>query len=164
MREILTSDAPAAEWSQRARAKLTELRAEYALTPGEPLELVPDTYGMRLWTFAGGKANNLLGRALESILGDKVVTDNLYIAFRGQAAASDVAIRQAIDQLSKEARPNHDDALRFAESCGKSRMSKFQPCLPPRLEAEYLAELLTDHAAARAILTRPTSDRSDPHV
>jgi ATP-dependent Lhr-like helicase len=114
---------------------------------------VSDGRGLRLWTFAGGKANNLLAKALGELLGDKVVVDNLYIGFRDDAARSEVAIRQALAQLGAERRPDHADALRFAESCGRGRLSKFQPCLPPRLEAEYLASMLTDEVGARAIVT-----------
>ncbi|MCE9575757.1 MAG: DEAD/DEAH box helicase [Deltaproteobacteria bacterium] len=147
--EVLVSDSSDAEWSQRAQARLTELRAEYDL-PDAGLAVVADGPGLRLWTFAGGRANNLLGRVLESKLGEKVVIDNLYIGFRGQAAQSEAAIRGAIAELRAEGRPNHADALQFAESCARGRISKFQPCLPERLEAEYLAEVLTNDEEARA--------------
>ena len=153
MERILTDDADAAEWSHRARTRIAELRAEHALTPGRGLALVPDGQGVRLWTFAGGKANNLLAKALGELLGDKVVVDNLYVGFRDTAARSDVAIREALAQLGSAGRPDHADALRLAESCGRGRLSKFQPCLPPRLEAEYLASMLTDDAGARAIVS-----------
>jgi len=153
VREVLVSGDLDAEWSQRTQARLTELRAEYDLPAGSPVSLVSDTQGLRLWTFAGGRANNLLGRVLESKLGEKVTLDNLYIGFRGQAAQSESAIRQALAELGLEGRPNHADALQFAESCARGRISKFQPCLPDRLEAEYLAEVLTSDAEARAVLT-----------
>ncbi|HYU16818.1 MAG TPA: hypothetical protein VEL05_12120, partial [Candidatus Acidoferrum sp.] len=138
--------------SRRARERLNELRAEYTLSPESRIELAPDHLGYRLWTFAGGRANNLLGRVLESKLGERITLDNLYIGFRADAARSEVAIRQALDELRAEGRPNHADALRFAEACAKGRLSKFQPCLPPRLEAEYLADTLTDPEGARSIL------------
>jgi ATP-dependent Lhr-like helicase len=154
IRSIVTSAEVSPDWSQRAQVKLAEMRTAYDTAAGPDVELVPDEYGQRLWTFAGGKANNLLARTLEGILGEKVTVDNLYVGFRGAAAASDVAIRQAIDQLRREGRPNHDDALRFAENCGRGRLSKFQPCLPQRLEAEYLAEVLTNEVEARAVFGR----------
>ncbi len=157
VRDILVTTDVDPEWSQRAQTRLAELRAEHDLPADSALPIVTDTQGLRLWTFAGGRANNLLGRALESKLGEKVVLDNLYIGFRGQAALSEAAIRQALAELRREGRPDHADALRFAESCARGRISKFQPCLPDRLEAEYLAEVLTSDAEARAVLT-PTGD------
>jgi ATP-dependent helicase Lhr and Lhr-like helicase len=152
MRDIIVSDEMAPEWSKRAQQKLSELRAEYRDAGAGSAALVPDGYGLRLWTFGGGKANNLLAQCLEERLGEKVVVDNLYIAFRGQAAASDVAIRKAITELRAEGRPNDADALRLAENCARGRLSKFQACLPARLESAFLADVLTDVAAARAAI------------
>ena len=36
---------------------------------------------------------------------------------------------------------NDADALRLAENCARGRLSKFQKCLPPRLESAFLAEI-----------------------
>jgi ATP-dependent Lhr-like helicase len=150
IREILVGDELAPEWSKRARDKIAELRVEYANEGAGSSAIVPDALGLRLWTFGGGKANNLLARVLEEKLGEKVVVDNLYVAFRGDAAESEAAIRQAIAELRAEGRPNRSDAVRLAEASARGRLSKFQPCLSARLEAEYLADMLTDDAAARA--------------
>ncbi len=152
MREILVTDDVSPAWSERARARLREIRASYDLEPAAALDLVPDPYGYRLYTFAGGRANNLLGRVLEAKLGPRVTLDNLYIGFRDAAAKSESAIRAALAELRQEHRPNDADALRFAESCARGRLTKFQPCLPPRLENEFLAAALTDPAAARSAL------------
>jgi ATP-dependent Lhr-like helicase len=149
MLEILVSDDVPLEWSRRAKDRLTELRTEYRDAGAGSSAIVTDTYGLRLWTFGGGKANNLLAQCLEERLGEKIVVDNLYVAFRGQAAASEVAIREAIADLRRDGRPNDADALRLAENCARGRLSKFQTCLPPRLEAAFLAEVLTDAGAAR---------------
>ena len=156
IRDVLVGEDVSEDWSQRARGKLAELRAEHGLTREALGELVPDGQGLRLWTFAGGKANNLIARTLESVLGDKVVADNLYVGFREQAASSSVAIRQALRQLVAEARPSDDDALRFAEQCARGRMSKFQPCLPEALVSRYLADTLTDVSTARAVVAQAT--------
>lgn len=155
IRDVLTSDTLDAEWSQRARIKLAELRAAHDLLADDGHALVADAHGLRLWTFAGGRANNLLGRVLEAKLGPKVVIDNQYIAFREQAGLSDAAIRKALTELREEQRPNHDDALRFAESCARGRTSKFQPCLSDRLESKFLAEVLTNEDEARKALSGP---------
>jgi ATP-dependent Lhr-like helicase len=153
IRDVLSSDTLDAEWSQRARVKLAELRAAHDLLADDGHVLVADGHGLRLWTFAGGRANNLLGRVLEAKLGPKVVIDNQYIAFREQAGLSDAAIRKALAEVREEQRPNHDDALRFAESCARGRTSKFQPCLSGRLESEFLAEVLTNEDEARKALS-----------
>ena len=143
MLAILTSTDEPEHWSKRARQKMTELREQHAfLQPeGETLEQSPSGY--RLWTFAGGKSNNLLAKTLQSILGAKITNNNIYVSFSEDAGKSEVAIRQALDNLRVARRPNGDDALQFAASCARGTLSKFEPCLPDRLLNEYLAERLT---------------------
>src|SRR5262249_35046588 len=99
--------------------------------------------GFRLWTFYGGKANNLWSKALTEKLGDKVTAGNFSLGFREHAGESEVAIRKAIAALRDEGRPNREDAVRLAELCVRARLSKFEPCLPDRLLNEYLADELT---------------------
>ena len=155
VRSTLIDDGMDDEWSLRARNKIAELRAEHALAADVATELVADAYGLRLWTFAGGKANNLLGKTLESVLGSKVTVHNYYLGFRDDAALSDARIREAIRELRAAGRPHAADALRLAEGCARGRLSKFQPCLPERLEAQFLADVLTDETAARDAIAGP---------
>lgn len=96
MRQVLASDSDDPAWSQRTRARMAQIRQENAELPADGIFLQAEGGGYRLWTFAGGRANNLLAKVLESVLGDKVTTSNLYLRLRGQAGASEVAIRQAL--------------------------------------------------------------------
>ena len=56
-------------------------------------------------------------------------------------------------ELRQAGRPTDDDALSLADGCARGRLSKFQPCLPERLEAEYLASMLTDRAEAQDVVS-----------
>lgn len=144
-------DAPPTVAAFLQRMGRTERRPQtvptctFLATEGKGL-LVSDTQGLRLWTFAGGRANNLLGRVLESKLGEKVTARQPL--HRVPRSGRTIRIRDpsGLAELRLESRPNHADALQFAESCARGRISKFQPCLPDRLEAEYLAEVLTSQA------------------
>lgn len=153
IRGIIVSDTVDPEWSKRAQQRIAELRVEYRNDGAGGRALVADEYGYRWWTFGGGKANNLIARVLESMLGERVVVDNFYVAFRGDAAGSESKVRAAIEELRASGRPNREDALAFAEQCARGRLSKFQPCLPPGLENELMAERLTDADAARAAVS-----------
>jgi hypothetical protein len=63
---------------------------------------------------------------------------NTFITFSNGAADSAVRIRQAIDALAT--RPlTWDDAARLVDSNRRSRVSKFQPCLPPEIEHGLIA-------------------------
>jgi ATP-dependent Lhr-like helicase len=160
IREVLVTSEADPWWSRRARTKIDELRAEQAYLQDCDVPLVPDAGGYRLWNFEGGRKNNALSKALEGILGEKVTSGNLAVGFRASAARSEVAIRQALERLSEEARPNRQDALAYAEGLDRTRLSKFQPCLPPRLEVEYLSEMLTD-ALEGASPQRPSASQAD---
>ena len=133
--------------SVRARAQIKQVRAEHAfIDPATETVLVPEDKGFRWWTFYGGRANNLWAKTLSSKLGDKVTGSNFAIGFKDQAGQSEVAIRQAIAELRAEARPNHADALALAELCVRSRLSKFEPCLPDHRLNELFAGALTEWA------------------
>lgn len=144
MREVLVSEEEDERWSRRARERMKGIREEYGFLREAQTPLVPGQGGYRLWNFAGGKANNLLARTLEEILGERVGASNLYVSFGEGAGQSEVAIRQAMEALREAGRPDEGDALRLAEGCARGRLSKFQPCLTPRLEARYLASVLTE--------------------
>jgi ATP-dependent helicase Lhr and Lhr-like helicase len=148
-REVLTDEDQPDVWSIRARKQMAQIRAEYAfLDRDSQTTLVRDGNGYRLWTFAGGRANNLLCRALAEKLGEKVTASNFSIGFKEHAGESEVAIRHAIAELRESGRPNRDDAIRLAGLCARGRLSKFEPCLPDVLLNSYLADELTESNAA----------------
>jgi ATP-dependent helicase Lhr and Lhr-like helicase len=152
MRTLLLGDEMDARWSQRARNVMSALRAEHHfLRDGD--EFMPSGSSEVTWhNFAGGAANLLLARILERELGGKVVSRNISLTFKGDAGKSDVAIRQALEQLKTDNRPSWRDALRFAPDLSQSRLSKFLPCLPDELARELLVEKLVDLTTARGLL------------
>lgn len=152
IREVLTSRDEDACWTARARTRIASARADHEFLPREGSLLIEDAGGFIFWTFAGGRANNLLAKVMESIVGDRVTAGNLAIKFRDEAAKSHARISDALRSLHQQGRPNLDDALHFAASCARARLSKFQPCLSERLEAKYLADLLTDPEGARQVV------------
>ncbi|HZL16516.1 MAG TPA: DEAD/DEAH box helicase [Polyangia bacterium] len=160
MRRVLGPDSDDPCWSQRARDRIKVIREEHAAIPLEGLSLQAEGGGYRLWTFAGARANNLLSAIFESLLGEKVTSSNLYLRFKQDAAKSEVAIRKALDDLCAENRPSDADALRFADSCARGRLSKFEPCLPDYLSAAYMAEALTDPEGAAEMLKQGRAERS----
>ena len=150
MREVLVGDEDNPCWSRRAREMLDGLRQEHAFLRDHPSPLVEEADRTKWWTFAGGKANNLLARVLEHELGETVRANNWNVTCTDSAAKSVVAIRDAITGLAEPDVLTWETARRFAAGCARERVSKFQPCLPERLELDLLAEVLTDLEGARA--------------
>jgi ATP-dependent Lhr-like helicase len=150
IRQVLTSSDIDAEWSQRAVAQLTQARTDHAFLSPQGCTLQDEAGELRLWTFAGGRANGVLARVLEELLGARVTNDNLAVVCRDGAAKSAVGLSQALEKLVADGRPSDEDAVRLAGGLARGTLSKFQQCLTPRLEAEYLADVLVDAAGARA--------------
>ncbi len=63
---------------------------------------------------------------------------------RGNAAESGVAVREAMRALLVPGAVTDADAQRFAESCTREPLSKFQPCLPEELELRFLARRVVE--------------------
>jgi ATP-dependent helicase Lhr and Lhr-like helicase len=148
-RSILLSELDDPAWSARARRVLQTSRAEYAFLHDSPTPILESREKIDWWTFAGGAANLLLGRMLQAELGEKVTSDDYVVHFKGKAAESGVALRQALEQLKERSAPTADDCARFALGDSKSRFSKFDPCLPEDLLARLVVESSLDVEGAR---------------
>jgi len=154
MREILVSEDHDAVWTRRACRVVDTLRAEYDFLHDEPAPLVDERDIIRWWTFAGGRANNLLAHLLEAELGSKVTASNTAVTCSEDAGKSLVAVRQAVAALSEPGRFSKAAARRAAAGAARGRISKFQPCLPEGLELELLAEATVASDGAAEVLAR----------
>jgi ATP-dependent Lhr-like helicase len=149
MRALLSGDASEPTWSRRASKVMAEMREDYAFLQDDTTALQSSGDRVKWWTFAGGRANALLAACLRERLGDKVIANNLAVTLAGDAAKSDAAIREAIALLRGEGALTDEVAHHHAPEAGKARLSKFQPCLPPRLERELVTRNLLDVEGAR---------------
>lgn len=152
MRRVLMSQEEDAAWSTRTRQRMKFIRAQYDFLTDEQTPLVDHDKYIEWWTFAGGAANTLLAKVLESELGEKVIAQNTHLTFRESAAKSEAAIRQTLRDITAAMRPSDADAMAYAESAARMPVSKFQICLPPALLASLLAEKLLDVVHARRAL------------
>ncbi len=143
MRDVLRDEGPAPEWSKRAESQMDAVRKTRLHQADADGQLLPETDGLSLWTFAGGRANHVVAKVLQELIGEKVTADNLRIRFRSGAADVE-KIQGAMQVLAEEHRPNREDALRVVVKIAKAKLSKFQPCLPPEQEAEVLVGRLVD--------------------
>jgi ATP-dependent Lhr-like helicase len=148
MRSVLLDDAVDSWWTPRATRTITGLREEHAFLRDHPSQLHerPDG-GLEWWTFAGGKANNLLVAAASEKLGDKIVGDSLRVRFEGEAARAPAAVRAVIHEIGEELA--QQDLERLASVRARGTLSKFQTCLPKPIEDRFLARRLYDIEALR---------------
>lgn len=152
MRRVLASKDTDPSWSKRAITQLELQRESHAFLDDSPLPLEEDPDGRcRWWTFGGGAGNRVLAGLLELELGERVSPGNTFITFSNGAAESAIAIRQAIDGLAARTL-TWDDAARLVDSNQRSRVSKFQPCLPPDIEHGLIARQTMNVDDANATL------------
>src|SRR5262245_14937036 len=106
MRRILTSEESDASWSMRAVAQLQLQRESHAFLDDSFAPIEEGSDGRCRWrTVGGGAGNRVLEGPFVLELGERVSPGNTFITFSNGAAASVVAIRQAIDLLA--ARPQN---------------------------------------------------------
>ena len=140
MRRVLRGAERDVSWSKRATTAINAQRDAHAFLDDAPLPLEEDPDGRcRWWTFGGGAGNRVLAGLLELELGARVLPGNTFITFAHGAAESSIAIRQAIDTLAARAPLGWTDTTRLVDPGQRSRVSKFQPCLPPEIEHELIA-------------------------
>ncbi len=148
IREVLLDDVRDPEWTTRAFEAMKAIRSEHSFVHDEERP-VHRQKGSPVWfTFLGTRANNLLSRVLREKLAAEVTAevtaDHLCIRFRGEAAKSDVAVRDAIREVMAPGAVTDDDAIAHVSELVRRPLSKFQPCLPPELEARFLARRLLE--------------------
>jgi ATP-dependent Lhr-like helicase len=166
MRRVVVSKDGDPSWSKRAASALEAQRESHAFLDDEALPLEEGSDGRcRWWTFGGGGGNRVLAGILERELGERVSPGNTFITFSSGAAESAVAIRQAIDALAARAPLAWSEATRLVDPGQRSRVSKFQPCLPPDIEHGLIARETMSVDDANATLAewkqRGTDRRAD---
>jgi ATP-dependent Lhr-like helicase len=149
MRALLVSDTVEPEWTERTQLAMTTLRAQHTFLSESASPITRDGQDLKWWTFAGGRANSLLAKLIEEDLGGECTVRNSSITCKAEAGQSEVALRDFLRRLAGEDRPNREDARRHAQSAARSRVSKFEPCLPEALLCDLLAEMVVDEDGAR---------------
>jgi ATP-dependent Lhr-like helicase len=147
MRACLASEEAYTFLTLKAQKVLDKMRHEWSgIVTGEDIPLCPHGREWELFTFAGDRINILLGQALESILGCGISGDSLSLRIKSTSATPlnvDVII-QAIDLMRTDDYFSPERIISLAEGLPPSHWSKFQPLLPKKLEARFLAEKLFD--------------------
>lgn len=75
-----------------------------------------------------------------------------------------VRVAQTLAELGAAGRPSREDAWRHVEGTGRSRVSKFEPCLPEGLSRELLVDGLLDVEGARRAVRQRATPSNDSHL
>jgi len=153
IREVLVTETEDPWWSKRTREVIARMRSEHDFLRDAPEPvLVESDDVITWWTFAGARANQLLGRMIEKELGGRCVVRDTSITCRDEAARSEAALREFARGLAASRRPDAADARAFAGISGRARLSKFEPCLPESLLLDLAADRTVDIHGARTVI------------
>jgi len=147
MRAVLLADDDYPFLTRRAQARLNTMRSQWRdLLQTGPLPLRQEGREWTLYTFAGDRINILLARALALVLDCEVNGDSLALAIKSpaQAALQEGNIWQALEVIQQPDFFSSERVMAMVRALPRGRLSKFQPLLPPDLEARFLAERLFD--------------------
>jgi len=149
IRDVLASDEPYGYLEADAAVLLEAERHEKSAAARSHGAIEDDSAELRWWTFAGGRINATLRRALGAVGGDwTIVSDNFCLKVRGKDVSS-VALRQAVARISDLAFWENETLWQdVAGSLPSYRLSKFQPLMPPWVAREMIASYLLDVTGA----------------
>lgn len=147
IRNVLMSQEDYTFLTSRAQSRLKAARLRWHDTL--QLAALPIQQTGREWvlhTFAGDRINILLGRALALILGCEVNGDSFTLRVRPpeQVLLPESDFLRALAIVGQPDYFSAERVMAMVRSLPRGRLSKFQPLLPPDLEAVFLAERLFD--------------------
>jgi ATP-dependent Lhr-like helicase len=154
-RAILMSNERYPFLHRPAQARLDRLRAEWrSVLAQSPVPIRHERGDWVLHTFAGGRINTLLARALAHLLGVQVTNDNFTVRL-ARRSSSPLKREELMTALRSIAEPGFFSLERLralTAALPRGRLSKFQDLLPPELEAQFLAERLFDPQGVQDLL------------
>ena len=149
VRQVLVEGSPGIDISKRARTKLDELQRDFSWVDAEGTAVVRDPAGVsRWWTFAGLRANTVLGELAEPLRLSTSREDNLAIRLRDDVGIDD--LRRRLADLPQDA-----DTNVFPVTADGPESLKFSSCLPEELALRTVRRRSADARGVRACLTEP---------
>lgn len=137
IRRVLAAETIEPYWSQRAIARIGEVRMKHPwVSPEQTMLVQQSNREVQWWTFAGGLANTLVMDHLGG--GSKAKTDNLCIRFPSTLKLADVETLIA-SRMGNEIVPTPSDEA--------MENLKFGECLPPPIAGEVFAARFHDPEA-----------------
>ena len=149
IRRVLDAGTLDVQLSRRARTKLDEIRESFAWIDTTATAIVRDTAGAsRWWTFAGLRANTVLGELIGTLRRPASREENLSIRLREGTSVEE--LKGQLDAVNAEAT---DDVVSVSDDAVDAL--KFSACLPRELAVRTLRARGSDRNAVRACLHEP---------
>jgi len=139
---VIAGVVPECNLSRRAASKLNEIRDRLLFVDGTAVPVVDDGAGrIRIWTFAGARANASIGQALP---GSRASSDDFCIDVRSGDARSLIDTLSGLNPIAVS-QPLSEQMIRDL---------KFSQCLPAELASSIISSRLLDKNGIEATLAR----------
>jgi ATP-dependent helicase Lhr and Lhr-like helicase len=144
---VVAGNNPACTLSQRATARLAEIRERLTFVDGRSLPVVfEEDRRVRVWCFAGGLATAALARSLLQAGMAVASHDDFSISVRNSDCAQVAEALKHMDAAAVQPNLPYDIASAL----------KFSLCLPDQIIRAVLSLRLTDSASINEVLSRST--------
>jgi len=156
-RDVLLSDEDYPFVHRRGRERLQSIRQQWrGLLQQSSISLRQSGSKWELYTFAGGRINTLLARALAELLDTEVNNDNFSVDVRFSTIhpVEENDLWAASETIAEPDFFSADHLIQLAQGLPRGRLSKFQPLLPPEQEARFLIDRLFDPQGVQELLRR----------
>ena len=149
IRQVLIEGSPSINITKRARTKLDELQRDFSWVDAEGTAVARDPAGVnRWWTFAGLRANAVLGELAGPLRLPASREDNLAIRLRDDASVE--GLKRRLDDLAGDAAADV-----FPAAADSPDSLKFSSCLPEELALRTVRRGGSDARGVRACLSEP---------
>ncbi len=139
---VVAGRVPGCDLSRRAASRLDELRDKLPFVDGATVPFVNDGSGnIRIWTFAGGRANAAIGQAMPNT---RASSDDFCITIKSESSK---AAMQAFSGL---------DGISIRPSLSEQMISdlKFGQCIPKEIATSTIEARLLDKIGIDSALSR----------
>lgn len=159
VKRTLATDEEFSPWSNRAKARLREIRQDFAWADLDGSAVVNGAKGdVEWWTFGGLAANATLAGGLSSILGEDEITPGNFAIKIGAGRTMD----EVAEALST---PREMDPRKMSPAAAPDAGAglKFSACLPSGLVQDILSARLTNAEGAARLLAETIRFKAIDH-
>ena len=144
IKQILTDDKIYPYCDSKTQEKLKEVRNDKYFLSNSFAPIQVEMPHVIWWTYAGARINNTIKYIFQKLLSCDVISNNYFLKFK----VSQTTIIEIEEMILKMKNPsfweNKELILSISKILPKHHLSKFQDCLPERLEMDLIANAFLD--------------------
>lgn len=143
IKQVLTDNQNYIYCDPKTIEKLNELRADKQFLNNGFAPIQITMPNILWWTYAGARINNTLKYSFQKLLNCEVVSNNYFLKFKFEETNTS-KIEDIILRMKEKEFWNNEFISSISKMLPKHRLSKFQNCLPEKLQSDLIANEFLD--------------------